>query len=210
MRTRRAISTISYNTDTFLEAAFNDMVLLHKISFWTYINHVPDEEVGKNHKHIYLIPDRQIDTSNISLELEEFDPSNPLPLKCMTFRYSKFDDWYLYSLHDKDYLKFKGKERHTFYNQSDFRSSDNDYLSVLIHNIDTSPYSGYSSLINAYYAGESFADLIERGKIPLHRISQFATVWKALSQKNIAGIDYGNTEIITGEIKNYEKYKEVI
>lgn len=200
MKTRRPISTISYNTDNYLEVMLNYMIDHGEINFWTYINHVPDEEVRKAHKHLYIMPDKQVDTSNIIALSCEFDLINPLPLQCKPFRYSKWDDWYLYSKHDKYYLKYKGLERHTFYKDEDFITNDLDYLHILVHGIDESPYRGYDSIIDAFYNGEKFADLIENGKIPLNRINQYSTVWKHLSDKNIQGIDR--------EIPHYFNFKE--
>lgn len=182
MKTRRPISTISYNTDGFLEHILNLYIRERKISFWTYINHVPDKEVGKNHKHIYIQPDKPIETQDLSYALEEPCLDNPIPLKCMPWRFSKFDDWYLYSCHDKYYCMFKGLERNTFYSLEDFISNDDDYLNILVHSIDTSAYSGYNDLIAAFYEGETFGKLINQGKIPLNRVVQYATVWRELSK----------------------------
>lgn len=182
MKTRRPISTISYNSDQFLISVLTDWLLDRKISWWCYINHVPDTDSGKNHKHIHIIPDTSFDTADLMHDLEELDPNNILPLKCMPFQFSKWDDWYLYCLHDKYYLKYKGLVRNHFYRPEDFICSDEDFLNDKIHSVDVSAYSGYNDLINAYFRGQSFSDLVISGKIPLHRITQFATVWKALEK----------------------------
>lgn len=209
MRTRRPFSTISYNSDMFLVQKLLQWQHDRKISFWVFINHVPDEDVGKNHKHLYIVPDVTIDTVDFLFDLEEIDLDNALPLKCMPCRHSKWDDWALYSVHDKYYLKYKGKERHVFYQWEDFISSDDDFFNYMVHEIDQTPYRGYEGIRQAYYSGESFADLIDRGLIPLNRISQFSLVWKSLSEGRMNAKDHGNMDPISGEILDIENYKLV-
>lgn len=185
MRTTRPISTISYNSDHFLISGLTDLLISRKISFWAFINHLPDNDDGKAHKHLFIVPDERIDTSVISEKFEEFSDDNILPLKWMPCRFSNFDNWALYSVHDKDYLKFKGKERKYFYKWDEFITSNDTYFNLLVHDIDISPYSGYSSLIDAYYRGENFAQLIVDGKVPLNRVVQYSTIWKALQEGHI-------------------------
>lgn len=155
------------------------------IAFWCYIKHAADEDNKKAHIHLHIVPDRAIETASIINDLIEDDPNNVLPLKCRPFEFSKWDDWYLYCLHDQAYLKYKGLHRNLYYRPEDFISSDSDYLYDKVHSIDVSAYSGYDDLINAFKAGIGFDDLILQGKIPLNRAVQFATIWKSLKEGEI-------------------------
>ena len=71
MITRSNISTISYNTDDFLIFKLNDMIKNHCIEFWAFINHIPEEDERKAHKHLFIIPSGTVDTFALSDILEE-------------------------------------------------------------------------------------------------------------------------------------------
>ena len=102
MRTQRPFSTISYNTDKFLDQKLTDLEKRRAISFWCWIDHYAEDDELKRHKHLFIIPNGQVDTDMIKKELEEIDLSNPLgkPLlakyavSCIPYRYqsSNFDD----------------------------------------------------------------------------------------------------------------------
>ena len=121
MRTQRSFSTISYNTDTFLNQKLGELEKRRAISFWCWIDHYPEDDELKRHKHVFIIPNGQIDTDTVRKELEEIDLKDPLgkPLGCMLMRPSKFDDWYLYGIHDTAYLASKGQTRKHHYQESD-------------------------------------------------------------------------------------------
>ena len=97
MITRSNISTISYNTDDFLTFKLNDMIKNHCIEFWAFINHIPEEDERKEHKHLFIIPSGTVDTFALSDILEEIDFTNPTmpPLGTIFWKHSKFVDWYL-------------------------------------------------------------------------------------------------------------------
>lgn len=198
MITRRAFSTVTYNTQDFLKANLNELVKEGKLAWWAYFYHVPDIDNRKAHIHLHMIPECSVDTVMLAKQFEELDPTNPLPLRWRPCEHSKWDDWYLYCCHDKYYLRFKGLERNTYYSYDDCVSSDPDYLYQKVHSIDQSPYSGYHYLMEAFDQGLQFDDLVRAGKVPLHRVVQYATVWKALQRKPINPI----LDTDTGEIIN--------
>lgn len=132
MRTNKPISTVSYNTDDFLQYNLNRLLQAHKIEYWCYVRHLgetaDDGSREKDHKHVYIIPNGRIDTMDISDMMLEVDKSDVTkkPLRCMDFRHSKEDEWFLYNSHDPDYLKTKYLVREYTYKLSDFVSSDDD------------------------------------------------------------------------------------
>lgn len=131
MRTSKPFSTVSYNTSKFLEEKLNELMRSFKIEYWCYVQHqgelAEDGTREKNHKHVLIIPNGKIDTMALSQMMLEPDPSNlKKPLKCMDFRSSKEDEWFLYNSHDPDYLRTKFLVREFTYSFSDFVSSDED------------------------------------------------------------------------------------
>ena len=129
MKTSHDISTISYNSIDFLINYLNELYEAHKIAFWCFVPHIPEElddhTMEKKHIHLFVEPNCALDTMNLSKESEEFDPNFPdKPLKCIYWRKSKWEDWLLYGLHDETYLKLKLEKREFGYTYSDFYYSD--------------------------------------------------------------------------------------
>lgn len=131
MKTSKPFSTVSYNTDAFLEEKLNSLIASFKIEYWCYVRHMgelaDDGTREKNHKHVFIIPNGRIDTMALSQMMLEPDTSNlKKPLKCMDFRSSKESEWFLYNSHDPDYLRTKFLVREFTYSLNDFISSDDD------------------------------------------------------------------------------------
>ena len=106
--TNKPISTISYNTEAFLKEKLDKWVKAHKIQAYMYICH-KGEDGDKDHIHVRIEPNMKLDPMDLSDELQEDDPNHEKPLGCRPFRPSKEEDWFLYAVHDKDYLKIKYK-----------------------------------------------------------------------------------------------------
>ena len=182
MITRSNISTISYNTDDFLIFKLNDMIKNHCIEFWAFINHIPEEDERKAHKHLFIIPSGTVDTFALSDILEEIDFTKPTmpPLGTIFWKHSKFVDWYQYSLHDIDYLASKGESRKYHYDKSEFIVSDSDYFNELIHSCDFSQYMKHKKLREAVQSDVSFRDLFANGFIPVQQIGQYNLAYNLL------------------------------
>ena len=73
------ISTISYNTDKWLNNVLNELVDSRQIRYYMWINHAPEEDELSYHKHLVVCPDERIDTRNLDDKLEEPDPDNVFP-----------------------------------------------------------------------------------------------------------------------------------
>lgn len=182
MITRSNISTISYNTDDYLIFKLNDMIKNHCIEFWAFINHIPEEDERKPHKHLFIIPSGTVDTFALSDILEEIDFTNPTmpPLGTIFWKHSKFVDWYLYALHDIDYLASKGESRKYHYDKSEFIVSECDYFNELIHSCDFSQYTKHKKLREAVQSDISFRDLFANGFIPVQQIGQYSLAYNLL------------------------------
>ena len=190
MKTSREISTISYNTKDYLVSKLDAMLKRHNISYYAFIYHKAEADETKDHIHLYIIPNGQIDTDNISKELEQIDPNpdpktNPenKPLGCKPWRKSKWEDWYLYAIHDKAYLMKKGQTRKNDYKMEDIVSSDHDYMLELIHTIDYAKYKGLSAFIDRIKNGASLPDLIYEGVIPPQQFVAYREMYYIITQQ---------------------------
>lgn len=66
MRTSKPISTISYNTADYLVDVLERLRYLKTISYYEFIYHLPDKDDKKSHIHLYIEPNRVIDTEVFS------------------------------------------------------------------------------------------------------------------------------------------------
>lgn len=106
MATQKPISTISYNTESFLKEKLDNWINAHIIQAYQYICH-KGEDGDKDHIHLRIEPNKKLDPMDLKDELREFQIGKDKPLGCRPFRPSKEEDWFLYVVHDADYLKLK-------------------------------------------------------------------------------------------------------
>ena len=183
MKTSKPVSTISFNSVGFLTLKLNELTKAGKVSFWCFVQHMPEDDEGgkKEHCHVYIEPSKMIQTDDLKKELLEFDPTNPSkPLGCLSFTSSKFGPWYLYGLHDKRYLASKGQSRRYHYCFDDFLSSDEDDLLCKSRQIDLLALSPYADMQEAQREGLTFPEYFARGTIPLPQLVQFQRAWDLL------------------------------
>lgn len=187
MRTVKPISTISYNTDEFLIHNLNQLIRERVIVFWAFINHFPEEDERKGHKHVWLLPSGLVDTFSLQDRLQEPDIMNPdkPPLGCMEFQSSKFVHWYLYVLHDRDYLASIRQSRKYHYERREVLVSDEDTFSRFIHQSDFSRIKAFSEFRDDVLNGCSFRDLVKNGFVPVQQIFQYRGVYNVLLHNDI-------------------------
>ena len=106
MATQKPISTISYNTEAFLREKLDLWLSAHIIQAYQYIVH-KGEDGDKDHIHLRMEPNKTLDPMDLLDQLREFQPGKLKPLCCRPFRPSVEEDWILYAVHDKSYLKLK-------------------------------------------------------------------------------------------------------
>lgn len=204
MKTSKPFSTISYNSADFLTVKLNDLVNRRKLAFWAYVEHLPEEDEKKAHKHLYIVPNGQINTDEVLLDiLVEYDTAHPeKPLGCVGVKSSKFYDWYMYSIHDVDYLSSKGQSRKYHYRREEVACSDTDYLNEEIHQMDMSKLSKVKALNEAVRNGVPFEELLMRGQIPVQQVYAFQKTYGMLQTYTFRnGRDtHQNVDEDTGEI----------
>lgn len=182
MKTTKPIATISYNSEAYLALKLGELLASGKISFWAFVPHIAeDDEATKDHCHVYVEPSKLLQTDDLREYLKEFDPLTPSkPLGCIQWVSSKFDDWYLYGLHDKAYLASKGQSRRYRYRPSDFRTSDDDDLHFKVKRINRLSVSPYSAMLEAQRQGLTWQQFVRLGSVPIPQFALFEKAWFAL------------------------------
>lgn len=177
MKTSKPFATISYNTEPFLIDRLNELINKRIISFYAYVSHFAESDEKKNHIHLFIIPNGQVQTDMISDFLQELDSENLKPLGIMPCMASKFGDWYLYCSHNVDYLETKGLIRKYHYISDDFVTSSSDYFLELVHTIDFGKYEKCRKFIDDVLNGITLGDMLVKGQIPAPQFNQFKAMY---------------------------------
>lgn len=183
MRTRSPISTISYNTPVFLRGKLRELTKAGVLEFWCFIVHRPeDDEAGlKEHAHVYMRPNKQVDTSELRELFKEPDPEHDAPKGCLLIRQTKrFDDWALYSVHDSLYLASHHQSRRYHYEFQDFISDDKESLQMLWRLMDRDRLSQYQNMRMSLNAGMDFPEFAEEYHVPIQQIAGYRIAWDSL------------------------------
>ena len=104
--TSKPITTISYNTEAFLIDRLERLFKDQSIDDYRVIMH-EGEDGDKDHFHVWISPNRRIDTMQLQENFKEIypDPTKTKPLGVLPFRSGDRFHWIMYVLHDPDYLK---------------------------------------------------------------------------------------------------------
>jgi len=167
MATREAISTISYNTEPFLREHLDRWIKAHWIQSYQYIYH-HGEDGDKDHIHLRIEPNRQLDQMQLTEELREYPAGAEKPLGCQPWRRSKEEDWILYVVHDAEYLrtKYNGGDKceKIPYEWTDIKVSDMyDIETIYLRAKANLSHTG-SNLVKRFRQGERAADMISMGE----------------------------------------------
>ena len=185
MKTRLPFSTISFNTKPYLELKLDELRRSKILSDWFFIMHKPedDESKGKEHAHVYFIPSKGVQTDDVRQELLELDPEHPdKPRGCLRMQSSKFGNWYLYGIHDPDYLASKGETRKYHYKYEDIVASNYDVLYELVYEIDVLAELGaFKGMQQAKSRGLTFQEFFNQGKVPPLQVRAFQHAWEMIT-----------------------------
>lgn len=181
MRTTKPISTISYNSINFLQMQLVQLKKAHIIEFACFIPHEPDTDQTKKHIHLYIEPAKLLQTMELQEQFNEARVSpNDKPLSCINFRPSNWVDWYLYGLHDKRYLAYKGQSRNVHYTKEQFWSTDTETFEDKIFFMDTSFLTSYDKIIDAIDNGLNLVQFCQKNAIPPEQVYRYIKVWELL------------------------------
>ena len=183
MNTQKPFSSISYNTVDWLRVQLDKLITQQDIVFYAFITHYgEDDEAGlKDHIHVYVEPNGRFKTTVLTDMCIEPTPANPLPLKMMPCRHSEFDDWYMYVIHDENYLRYKGlSPRKYVYLMQQFVVSDMDYFRCKVRTIDLMHVSWYSRMQECIENNISFHEFFSQGRIPVQQVRNYELAWNHL------------------------------
>ena len=180
MFTSKPFATISYNSVDFLKNNLDTFIKSGVIDFYAFIKHKKEADEKKAHIHLFIVPSTRTNTNSLLSQFDELDPSCELPLRCMPAVSSKFGDWYMYCLHDKNYLASKGQAREFFYAKEDFTVSNEEYFDDCIHRIDKSKWVRNDAVSYAAENDIPFYDLVKNGQIPVQLINQYRYMYDLL------------------------------
>lgn len=183
MRTSKPISTISYNTPEYLKAKIEQWKNKGLIEYAMWIQHEPEEDEKKPHFHVFLKPAQLLQTMDLELDSMEVDPQNiDKPLKMISFRISKEDDWLLYSLHDRSYLLEKGLTRQYAYDLDDVqRTCDDTFSDIVSHVHDSRKGKLETRIYDCVKMGMKWHDIVGSGLIPLRYMAGAKIMYDALT-----------------------------
>lgn len=174
MKTNKEISTIWFGSTNFLKMILDKLIDNKKIQFYAFVNHKAEGEEKKDHAHVYIVPNGQIDTDQLTELLTEMDLVKMEPIRPLPYKKSKFDDWYLYGTHNELYLLSKGNDKKKYtYTQNQFITSSPEYLNELVNTIDYSKNNRIQIVKTAAERGETFDSLIAKGQIPIPLIRSY-------------------------------------
>lgn len=184
MQTTKLISTISYNTPSFLKGKLYNLVQQGLIEYAHWIWHKPEKDETKEHAHVVLKPNRRLDTSALRNEFLQLVPSEEKPRNVLPFQSSKMRDWILYSVHDKFYLLRKNQNRALCYQKSDLLTTEPDLLEEDWRDAHEGEDGRIKQVIDAARNGISFRQLVEQGIIPINQLFQFERIYQNFYEEN--------------------------
>lgn len=202
MATQKPISTISYNSEAFLVEKLQSLYDSHIIQAWQYIKH-KGEDRDKDHIHLRIEPNKRIDPMELTEMFKEFEKGKDKPLGVRPWRNSKEEDWFLYAVHDSDYLslKYGGGDR-------------GEKLPYVWKDINTSPdYDLETAWIRAKAAQKhstvNIASQIQNGQNPVDLVFQGENPYTVMNiLRLISGTDYSR---LSAEYKKlYDDYQSLI
>lgn len=167
MATQKPISTISYNSESFLKEKLDIWVKAHIIQAYQYICH-KGEDGDKDHIHLRIEPNKKLDPMDLADELKEFVQGKDKPLGVRPFRPSKEEDWFMYVVHDTEYLKLKysggDKGEKLPYSWQDIKASEDYDVEIAFIRARSALKHSSVNMASRLRSGDNPLDLILSGE----------------------------------------------
>lgn len=167
MATQKPISTISYNSESFLKEKLDIWVKAHIIQAYQYICH-KGEDGDKDHIHLRIEPNKKLDPMDLADELKEFIQGKDKPLGVRPFRPSKEEDWFMYVVHDAEYLKLKysggDKGEKLPYSWQDIKASEDYDIEIAFIRARSALKHSSVNMASRLRSGDNPLDLILSGE----------------------------------------------
>lgn len=206
-KTKKPLSSISYNTYEFLKATLDRLIESGDLDFYCFINHRGElNEDGtreKQHFHVFMWPATALDPRQLRNEFIEFVKDEKFPRGFMPVIPSDWQNWYLYDLHDSDYLASKGQSREFHYTDNDMKRSNDDFYWDLVHHIDRTKINPLGAVIRAAQSGMSFAEYVTLNHLSLLQVRSaqfvFDEIQKGFVLCRAGRQDHEPVDVDTGE-----------
>ena len=169
MATQLPISSIAYVSEGFLVNVLDELYDQHIIQAYQYICH-KGEDGDKDHIHFRIEPNKRIDPMVLRDMLKEPDPEHPgKPFTVRPFRFSEEEPWFLYVIHDPEYMKYKYGDflepgEKIPYKESELRVSDDYDVKVAMVRARQWLKHNPQNVLKALRAGVSAVDLVMQGE----------------------------------------------
>lgn len=166
MATQKPIATISYNSESFLREKLEAWLSAHIIQAYQYICH-KGEDGDKDHIHLRIEPNKKLDPMDLQESLREYVMDNEKPLGVRPFRPSKEEDWFLYAVHDKEYLAIKyanDKGEKLPYSWKDIKAPEDYDTEIAFIRAKSSMSHSASNMASRLQAGEDPLSLVFQGE----------------------------------------------
>lgn len=147
------LSTIYYGKNLF---QLSELTSKGYMCFWAAVKHFPETYETKEHFHIYFESDKKLSPSEWKILFTN---------NTVTIHPSKFDEWFLYSSHNKDYLTSKSLSRSYEYNLTMFDSSDRLDFEERVYNVTVPKTAKLASVYRLIKNGYTPQDLLRDGVI---------------------------------------------
>ena len=211
MTETKGLSSITYNSETFLRAKFDELKERGWVEEWFAIKHKAEEDEKKDHWHVFWIPSGRHKNSDYREQFKEYTDAegNPYekPLAMMLVQNSVFGHWLLYSLHDQKYLTARAEIREHHYTNDDIIRSDDEVFERLSYTVGLH-YEEYISLnkVNAQLCISQF----EKGRLPYDVVYDgFAPAGAALTVQKLYDM-YKNKLADDALIERIEAQRKVL
>ena len=192
MRTRRLLSTISFNSPDFFKLTCERLRASGVIELAYWVVHHPEDDEKKAHIHACMLPARVLDTMELEKQFRELVPGESEPRGVLPFRVSKFADWFLYSSHNAGYLASKGQSRRFSYALEKFGATCKERLLEDVKMIDMRPFKVWALVNAAVASGQSWDDLMASGGIPPHNWLYFKELYNAARRTTVRNGSVGH------------------
>lgn len=143
------------------------------------------KQTKKAHYHVYIKPAKLIQTVDFENWSCEIDPQNPeKPLKMVSFRISKEDDWLLYAIHDPYYLQEKGLSRQYVYGFDDVQTTCADtFQDIITHMSDNRKGRLEYRIAECVNMGMTWMQIVQAGIIPIRQITGAKIFYMAITDQ---------------------------
>ena len=170
MSTKRPLSTISFNTDSYLQSVLSDLAQDGIIQSYIYITHFAEEDTKKNHIHLMLVPAKPLDACKVRKRFIE--PCADGDLQCLPFQPSKLTDWLLYAMHFPPYLVRKGIVRVHHYNLQEFCTNEPyEWLEdIFFRGSEELENKRVSTFLDRVNNGDDFGTILASGLVPFNQV----------------------------------------